>query len=494
MSSVNPTIHKQPAVMQFLQRLLKLPIISELISTFQSIQLAIVLIALLAVGTIIGVRFPQEGAVDPQQIEKAYGYTYQYFKTLGFFNVFSSFWFVTLQVLFFFSLLIGSFKWLKPAYLAATQVNFLPVSWLQSKLDAFSLSQPVTANTPEELNQQITQLLKKQGYKVHSQNNSEFYAHKGSITRLGPAIAHVGILLCLIAGFYGLLTGFKALHLINPKEPAFAIERSIIFNTNMPQPFWQGQVPQWKVAVDDFKIDFYKNKPNIPKQYYSSLRIVDEQGKTLAAKDISVNHPLIYDNVSIYQASYQPTGSFNVKINGQPELLAVNDKFNDRNVCVKRLPDGRSLILFPFFAAQDGVPEDFAVFFVRGSKTDVRGDGQMPPNTRLKPGQRATVEGIKVEYLGPQYSTGLQIKKAPEVGIMYFSYLIISIGAILCFFTQRQIWLTFRPIEETASQSPSTQQYEVLIYPKTNKGRFSFQEELNQLQQHFIQYFSKNKK
>ena len=49
------------------------------------------------------------------------------------------------------------------------------------------------------------------------------------------------------------------------------------------------------------------------------------------------------------------------------------------------------------------------------------------------------IHGGADTYIKPEMSTGLQIKKAPEVPLMYTAYLIIGIGTLLCFFSQRQI-------------------------------------------------------
>ncbi|MEZ4575773.1 MAG: hypothetical protein R2857_12795 [Vampirovibrionales bacterium] len=40
-------------------------------------------------------------------------------------------------------------------------------------------------------------------------------------------------------------------------------------------------------------------------------------------------------------------------VDGQPRLLELNQAFNQRSISVNRLSDGRTLIMFPFFANQD---------------------------------------------------------------------------------------------------------------------------------------------
>lgn len=455
----------------------------DLLQCFRSVHLAIVLIGLLCLATLVGVVMPQEGTVDPAQIQQQYGPNYAFMKQVGLFNVFSSFWFITLEVLFFFSLLIGSFKWLKPAFLAATQVTFIGAPLMTQKPGAHSLAN-LSEGSPQATMEILRPILKRHGYQVHGQGNEALYATKGHWSRLGPCVAHLGILLCLIAGVYGSFTGFKAIHMVEPGQ-GFQIPQSTVFQTNTPQPTWFGSIPTWTVYVDRFNIEHYDDHPDIPKNYYSDLRILDAQGKTLKTQQISVNHPLMYDGISIYQASFAPTGKFWVTVAGQPLQVELNKTFNERTISVTPLSNGKTLVMFPFFAAQDpGVTEDHAIFFIMDRQQSMP-QGQMPPNIKLKVGESGSLLGVPITYNQPVMSTGLQMKRAPEVPLMYLSYLVIGVGSLMCFFSQRQLWVSLRPV--SGPEPSSAAQTEVLLWPKTNKGRLSFQKELLKLEAEFVE-------
>ncbi len=449
-----------------------LPFLQDLLNCFRSVHLAIVLLSLLAIGTIIGVVMPQEGMVDIAEIAKRYGNNFKLYQTLGYYKVYNSFWFITLQILFFFNLLIGSFKWLKPATLAAIQkYTFTPEMILQ-KPEVHSL--PVLAHgSREALEKSLTETLKKFRYNVYQGEQGNLYASKGNLTRIGPSLAHLGILLCLIGGVYSSFTGFKAVKMAVPGE-SFTIAESNTFKTNMPPNFWLGEVPNWKVKVNDFRIDYYEDHPETAKQYYSDLQIISPEGKVLTEQTISVNHPLSYDDVMLYQSSFSPTGRFLLTVDGNPMTVEVNNNFNDRPISINPLSNGSTLIMFPFFALQDpGVKENFAVFFIRKPGEEFP-EGEMPPTLKLKQGESGEMNGTTVTYLNPEMSTGLQIKRSPEVPLMYLSYIIISLGTVLCFFSQRQLWVTLREV--------APKQFEVLMHPKTNKARLSFHRELGALE------------
>jgi len=444
----------------------------DVLTCFRSIHLAIVLLSLLAIGTLIGVVMPQEGMTELAAIKAQYGHNFPLLNTLGVFHVYSSFWFITLQVLFFFNLLIGSFKWLKPATLAAIQKTPLTPELLAQKPAVHSLPLLFSGRA------QVQAMLKKFRYGVHTDAEGNIYASKGDITRLGPCISHLGILLCLIAGLYSCFMGFKAVRMAIPGE-TFTIQQANTFKTNVPSSVWLGKVPDWKIHVKDFHVDYYPDHPETAKQYYSTIQVMSPGGKLLKEDTIFVNHPLIYDNVSIYQASFAPTGRFLLWVDQKPVIVSINSQFNQRPISMIPLPDKSMLIMFPFFAGQDqGVSKNFAAFFVR-QPGDKMTPGRMPENLRLAEGETGQLKGKTITFVKPEMSTGLQIKRAPEIPLMYLSYMIITLGAILCFFSQRQLWFGFKEV------LPG--KFEVLIYPKTNKGRLSFQKELAALSSALIQ-------
>src|SRR5690606_19494487 len=140
------------------------------------------------------------------------------------------------------------------------------------------------------------------------------------------------------------------------------------------------------------------------------------------------------------------------------------------------LGNGKTLMVFPFFIQQDpNVTRNYAVFFLRDAKGFVGAKpGEMPPNLRLLEGQSGTLEGMTFRYVKPEIATGLQIKKGPEVPLMYFSYLVITIGAFMCIFSQRRIWIAITGNEAQGST--------VHLLYKTNKARLSFLKELQKLQ------------
>jgi cytochrome c biogenesis protein len=463
-----------------------------MLACFRSVQLAIVLLSLLALATLAGVLIPQEGVVDVLEIKHSFGPNYHMFKAMGLFNVYSSYWFIALEVMFFFNLLFGSFQWLKPAFLAATRKTFCGPEHIQASPQHlnYESEQPIG-----QVTSQISILLKRHRYRLHTAPAAQqragqvlLYACKGNLSRLGPVVAHFGILMMLVASVYGAFFGFKAQKLAVPGE-TFAIQNSQMFKPNVNPSIWLGSVPQWKIRVNDFRIEYYPEgqapeRTAVVKQYYADLSVVNPAGKETKREVISVNHPLSVDDTVIYQASFNPTGKLFMEVNGKPAKLDTNTEFMNRPVSMTELGNGRALLVFPFFVQQDpNVTRNYVVVFLRDKNGFVGAKpGKMPPNLRLLEGQSGQLSGMTFKYIKPEIATGLQIKKGPEVPWMYLSYIIIIVGTIMCIFSQRQVWVAVVP-------GKNGEKNRLMMMYRTKKARLSFMKELQKIQSElFTQY------
>ena len=257
----------------------------------------------------------------------------------------------------------------------------------------------------------------------------------------------------------GAFTGFKAQQLMVPNDAVFgdsgqstaSFNALDTFTPNVNESVWLGSRPDWQLKLHRFDIEFYKTDPTTPKQYESDLELLSADGKqSLARQVVSVNHPLAYDGVMLYQASFAPTGKLFISINGKPVVAQVNSEFNNRPIAMVPLGNinnNRSLFVFPFFVQKDpGITKNSLRVFVHDGKGFVGAKpGKMPPNIMVKQGEFGTINGITVGYKKPELATGFQIKKAPETGLVYLAFLIISLGTALCFFSQRRLWIAVEP-------------------------------------------------
>ncbi|MEZ4575774.1 MAG: hypothetical protein R2857_12800 [Vampirovibrionales bacterium] len=68
------------------------------------------------------------------------------------------------------------------------------------------------------------------------------------------------------------------------------------------------------------------------------------------------------------------------------------------------------------------------------------------------PGASGTLKGTHITC-GAGSWDGAANQAGPEVPWMYLSFVIIGIGTVMCFFSQRQVWLTLAP--STVTRRPA---------------------------------------
>ena len=479
----------------------------ELRQCFQSVQLAILLLSLLAVGILVGVLVPQQNLVEIAQIKQQFGSAYPTLKALGLFTVFSSPGFLTLEALLFMNLLLGSFRWLKPAWMSATHPTFLAATHIRRIPPFFEVAAKADAATvsPVTMLDEAAEMLRRLGYRIHrpvfsKASTTECYAVKGNWSRLGPVVAHIGILLLLVASTYGAFTSFTAQKIVAPGG-TFAMAKPDALMPAMNAPFWQGKLPDWQATVHSFKVTYYADDSGTPQQFFSDLEIKGADGTTLKRETISVNHPLTIGDVSVYQASYRPTGRFFVTVNGQQHTVSPQTQFQGRDVSF--LPIGNAqnpdavLVIFPFLPQQgQGAGQSRVRMFMRDATGFVGAAGPatapktMPDNLNLTEGQRGTLGGYEITYEQPELATGLQYKRAPHLPWIYLAFGIIIVGTTMCFFSQRKIWVALEAPPQPSDSPETADPPRLLFHVKTNKARVGFSRELARLSDELARRFT----
>jgi cytochrome c biogenesis protein len=274
------------------------------------------------------------------------------------------------------------------------------------------------------------------------------YARKGLAGRIGPIVVHVSLLLILLSGIIGALTGFMAQEMI-PSGRTFQVQNII-----QSGPWSLPQIPKdWGVKVNRFWID-YTPDGSID-QFYSDLSVVDPQGNELDHKTIRVNKPLKYRGVTFYQTDWAIAG-VKVRVNQSPVLelpmapLQLGQEGRLWGTWVPIKPDlsaGVSLV------TQD-LQGTVVVY-------DTQGNFVAP----LRSGNAVEVEGVRLfldEVIG---STGLQIKADPGIPFLYVGCACLMVGVVMSYLSHSQIW---------ALQEGE----QIYIGGRTNRAQIGFEREL----------------
>lgn len=249
---------------------------------FASVKVAWVLIILIAVASIAGTLIEQESLYNDWRPPELY-YPVRYgptwgplFMKLGLTHAYSSLWYVTLVILLVVSLIICSFHRLVPLHRMLTR----PQVW---KLPHFIRRQDVVIEQTGSLAEAEAKL-KKRGYKV-LRDRECLYADRGRISRYGPYIIHIGLIIVAFAAFSKALPGWDE-------------TRDVLIQDGQTV-----KVPDTNFALtnEKFTVEFFEN--GAPKRYATDL-VVSEHGETRATTTVEVNKPFAWAGWEIYQSSW----------------------------------------------------------------------------------------------------------------------------------------------------------------------------------------------
>ncbi len=406
---------------------------------FCSLKLAIMTLLVLALTSIIGTVIEQNLA--QQEYLQKYGMsegTFRVLDALQFFDMYHSWWFLSLMGLFAVNLICCSIKRL-PRIIKIVNEPVLVAD--DGLFRTFSNREEiVTADSLESVRDKAAALLGKrfaapviteQDGKIH------LFSQKGAYSRFGVYVTHSSILIIFLGAMIGNVWGYKAY--IN------IVEGSSI-NQVWPRVGKEPIPIGFDLRCDDFEVTFYDGGGR-PKDFTSEL-VVLKDGQEILKKTIEVNDPLSYGGLTFYQSSYGPAGDptfkFRVRERATGETVEVS-AVQGRHV---ELPGGRSFAVNQFApsydkfgpAAQihvnsaDGTHGNPFILLKNFPEFDERRGGDYI-FTLLEHQQR--------------YYTGLQVAKDPGVWVVWLGCLLIVLGSMSAFFlSHRRLWVQIQPLDK----------------------------------------------
>jgi cytochrome c biogenesis protein len=416
------------------------------IKIIADLRLAIALLLIIALfsvsGTVIeqGQTLPFYQANYPED-PALFGFlSWKVILFLGLDRVYTTWWFLSLLILFGTSLITCTFTRQLPALKAARRWKYYEKPRQFEKL-------ALSAECDRGSIASLMPLLEKQSYKVFQENNT-LYARKGIVGRVGPIIVHAGMIIVLLGGIWGALTGFMAQEMI-PSGGTFQVrnifEAGVLSNKQVPK--------DWGIHVNRFWID-YTPKGEVD-QFYSDLSVVNKEGKELDRKTIYVNKPLRYRGVTFYQTDWGIAG-VRFKINNSPELLLpmvqLNTQGNGR-LWGTWIPTKTDLSEGVSLVARD-LQGTMVVYDIKGNLMSA-----------VRPGMAIEINGVTLKIFELVGSTGLQIKADPGIPIVYTGFALLMAGVMMSYVSHSQIWAL-------------QQGDRFYIGGKTNRAQVSFEREL----------------
>lgn len=307
---------------------------TRLINFLGSMNLAISLLVILAIASIIGTVLQQNKPYTDYQI-KFGPFWFDLFKSLGLYDVYSAVWFLIILAFLVLSTTTcvgrntpGILRELRHFRENAQEKSLRAMKHqlaMASRLDA-----PQTLSLAQRI-------LHAQGFKTRAKQadgHTVVAGMKGGANHWGYWLTHIGIIIICLGGlldsrlplmigeWQGKLTPetrnipaaeVPAVSQLPPSNNSYrgsvdipeGSRANIIFLPQRDGYFVQ-HLP-FDVEVKEFRVEHYST--GMPKSFESDLRIHDKALEKPLEATISVNHPLIYKGVAIYQANFGDGGS-----------------------------------------------------------------------------------------------------------------------------------------------------------------------------------------
>ncbi|MDD2308463.1 MAG: cytochrome c biogenesis protein ResB [Desulfuromonadaceae bacterium] len=404
---------------------------------FCSLKLTMFLLISLAVISIIGTVIPQ--GIPPQEyLAEISPAKIKLYKTLGFFDMYHSWWFILLLYLLTVNLIACSIKRLPHIWKIITE----PVTLLGESLER-SLANIATIKSPDEpvaLKERIVTFLAAEfaaPVVTEADGAWHFFAQKTPWCRLSVYFVHLSVIIIFIGSMIGSLFGYKGF--VNILEGETVSKVMLRSEKELDLGF--------SLRLDQFSVAKYAN--GAPKEFKSILTVL-ENGKPVpyyTNARVIVNDPLTYKGITFYQSSYGNAGNYFFTVSDldgkHPVPLTVAGQSS------ANLPDGSSMHVLEATkdisqfspglsgpAAQvelhtaDGKSESFVVY------ADY-------PDLNIQHAQQHG-KGPVIHYKGAEERmyTGLQVAKDPGVEVVWLGCLLMVVGIYAAFFmSHRRIWV-----------------------------------------------------
>ncbi|WP_438394615.1 cytochrome c biogenesis protein ResB [Caballeronia sp. DA-9] len=306
------------------------------IETISSMRFAIALLVILAIASIIGTVLTQEDPY-PNYVNQFGPFWADIFRGLSLYNVYSAWWFMLILIFLVISVSLCVIR-NGPKMIADMK------SWKdrvrEGSLRAFHHKgeYPPVPDSRAETAAKLQRLSGKMGYKFRTLETESgatlIAAKRGALTKLGYISAHLAIVVICIGGLLDSNLPIKLQMWLFNKTPIASNEVindiPVSHRLSASNPTFRGYawVPEgqhvatailnqqdgsliqdlpFSIQLDKFIVDYYST--GMPKLFASDIVVIDHAtGKRIPAR-VEVNKPFTYDNISIYQSSFQDGGS-----------------------------------------------------------------------------------------------------------------------------------------------------------------------------------------
>jgi cytochrome c biogenesis protein len=361
----------------------------------------------------------------------------QIYTKLGFFDMYHSWWFITLLYVFSLNLISCSVKRLPHVF------KFISDPMLvlgESMRNSSSQKKEITfTGSAENAKGILSAFLGKEfSTPVITEHNGEYhlFSQKSAWSRLGVYVVHSSILVIFVGAIIGSLFGFKGFtNIVEGSRVSSIAGRN---GEQIPLGF--------EVFCENFNLTLYNT--GAPKEFRSTLTVL-ENGKPVPGYSkvkVIVNDPLTYKGITFYQSSYgQASESSEHSFSMKSRSGGVADKFSIREGAAITLKDGT---LFRLLESTQEVRQFMPGFSGPAARVELTFKDKAPQtfivlkNYPEMNAQRGDEIIFVYEGSNARMFTGLQVAKDPGVEIVWLGCFLMVIGIYIAFFmSHKRVWI-----------------------------------------------------
>ncbi len=270
-----------------------------------SMRTALLLLLLLALGSVPGSVIPQEGvdATRVAQWRAQHPDLTPLYDRLGLFSVYGSVWFSAIYLLLMVSL-VGCIVPRLGVYWRAVRAAPPPAPRNLSRLPGHAVS--VSSDSPQDTVRRARQVLRRRRYRVaetvvEPSGAVAVSAERGQLREAGNLLFHVSVVAVLVCFAVGQMWGYKG-GVIVPVSRGFTNLVTQYDTFQAGTLFDPADLPPLHLTVDDFEAKFLTSGSHRgqPESFHADLSYEDEPGAGTRSERIEVNHPLVLDGVSVF--------------------------------------------------------------------------------------------------------------------------------------------------------------------------------------------------
>lgn len=473
----------------------KRTIIDKIWNFFSSVKVGISIIIAVLATSAIGTLFPQKLYVPfssdadiAAYYERLYGFAGVLYYKLGFYDMYNSWWFITLVGMLGTSIIIASVDRVIPLYKSLSKQRTKRHPSFMKRQRIYGIGSVVDADNSFE---KAEEKLKELKYKVKIEDGA-ILAEKNRFSRWGPYVNHIGLIIFLGAILLRGIPGFYVDETLwiregetrsIPGAPGYYLENKqfILENyTEEDKEVFGTALERAGTIAKNYQTDvsLYKNPEGSLPGQSDNLEFVKDYS-------IIVNKPLQFDGFNVFQMdfrqnelksmTFQLTEKATDKSLGEftIDLIEPNREYE--------LGNGATVILRDFYpdfvmeedgpATKSPIPNKPAFIFETKASEDLSSETSFVAIQQTVGGED---NDYKVNFLSAEQRdiSGLTVRKDKTLYLLLLGGIVFMIGVSQgSYWNHRRIWVQ------------KGDGNEILLASHTNKNWFSLRKELDQVQE-----------